>query len=373
MNRLSTLLTLAVCVSTPAAASQATDWTPLFNGKDLSGWEVYVTPPYVGKGNVDVSGEGLGLNPEGQTAVVVQADGTIKIDGRLWGGMNTVAEYGDYHFRCETRWGDAKFAPRDKKKRDSGIIFHAQKPQGGFWGVWMGGCEYQVQEGDFGDFHSLALPQVSTTLAEGNAKGAVYSPVGGAVDKHASRIQKSVLRENPHGEWNRCEIIARGDEVVHITNGLVNNRYSNVVNRKATEPVPMTRGHIQFQSEGAEVYYRAIDLRSLAVAALKADVAPFGVSAKSVSLVAKAEPTTVTFTNNGESPVDVVAFELFGTFAQGVLIELPELPVVVAPGGTIAAKVSTRADARPGATAQLRVETLGGPSAASVTLNYVPQ
>ena len=61
--------------------------------------------------------------------------------------------------------------------------------------------------------------------------------------------------EKPVGEWNRLEIICRGDSITNILNGEVVNR--------ATEAT-LRQGRILFQSEAAEIYFRRIELFPIA-------------------------------------------------------------------------------------------------------------
>src|SRR5207237_10425125 len=76
------------------------------------------------------------------------------------------------------------------------------------------------------------------------------------------RIIKSVTNEK-EGDWNTIELLTVGGTSVHVVNGkvvmvLTNSRH--VVNGKE---VPLTRGKLQIQSEGAEVYYRNIEIRPI--------------------------------------------------------------------------------------------------------------
>jgi len=60
--------------------------------------------------------------------------------------------------------------------------------------------------------------------------------------------------EKPVGEWNRMECIAEGDKISIILNGTLVNQALNV------KP---SKGRIQIQSEGAEIFYRRVDLTPL--------------------------------------------------------------------------------------------------------------
>src|SRR5581483_2972203 len=53
--------------------------------------------------------------------------------------------------------------------------------------------------------------------------------------------------EKPAGEWNRMEVICDGDTITNILNGYV----VNIGTRSS-----LTEGKIQFQSEGAEIFFQ---------------------------------------------------------------------------------------------------------------------
>ena len=60
--------------------------------------------------------------------------------------------------------------------------------------------------------------------------------------------------ENPVGEWNKVECIAKGGHIEVYVNGRLVNIASNS---------SLTKGKIQLQSEGAEIFYRNIYLTKL--------------------------------------------------------------------------------------------------------------
>jgi hypothetical protein len=60
--------------------------------------------------------------------------------------------------------------------------------------------------------------------------------------------------EKPVGEWNRIECIAAGDKITIMLNGTLVNQAQNVKPNK---------GKIQIQSEGAEIFFRRVELIQL--------------------------------------------------------------------------------------------------------------
>ena len=65
------------------------------------------------------------------------------------------------------------------------------------------------------------------------------------------------------GEWNTMEIYTFDGNSVHVVNGKVNNRIYNARYLEDGEEVPLTKGKIQLQSEGAEIYYRNLQIEPI--------------------------------------------------------------------------------------------------------------
>ena len=60
--------------------------------------------------------------------------------------------------------------------------------------------------------------------------------------------------EKPAGEWNHMDVVCDGDSITTILNGYLVN-----IGTKSS----LTRGKILFQSEGAEILFRKIEVRPL--------------------------------------------------------------------------------------------------------------
>ena len=218
-------------------------------------------------------GKPMGLNndPKG-VFTVIDEDGekVLKVSGEIYGGLTTKKEYGDYHLSVQFKWGTKQWEPRLKDKRDSGILYHAKGPHGTFWNVWKHSLEYQVQEGDCGDF--IALGQVygdvpAEKIKQENDKFIfVYNPksenipIKYAKGFESGRVSKSKLLENKNGQWNTLEIYCLGNESIHLVNGQVVNRVKNFRYDVDGKTVPVVSGQIQLQSEAAEVYYKNMTL-----------------------------------------------------------------------------------------------------------------
>ncbi len=195
--------------------------TPLFNGKDLAGWSIFIRHNDKSDPRTD---------PKGVFRV---EDGVIHISGEEFGCLTTEKEFEDYRLLVEFKWGEKKWPPREKVVRDSGILLHGVGPDK----VWTKSIECQIQEHDCGDFYMV---DGTSIVVDG---------------KPVTRYKKKTKdAEKPNGEWNIIEVICDGDKVTNIVNGVVVNEGTMA---------SVTKGKIVLQSEGAEVFYRKVELTPL--------------------------------------------------------------------------------------------------------------
>jgi Domain of Unknown Function (DUF1080) len=227
-----------------------------FNGKDLAGFYPYIN----GRGRNDPNG------------VFTVRDGMIDISGQEFGGLTTQDEFRDYHLVAEWKWGERTWASRKDKARDSGILVHCVGGDGAAGGNWMESQECQIIEGGTGDFIMVAgkaKPSLTCETRVGPDRQLYFEKGGEPVTRDSGRFNwwgrdpswKDRLGfrgardvEKPPGEWNRMEVVCDGDAITIILNGYVVNigtRSSHI------------RGKILFQSEGAEILFRKIEVRPL--------------------------------------------------------------------------------------------------------------
>lgn len=194
----------------------------LFNHRNLKGWYTYL--------------DSIGVNndPEGIFSV---RDNTLFITGKRFGYVATEKEYSNYYLKVIFRWGEKKYPPRAKDKRDSGILYHFGNEIKD--GIWPKSLECQIMEGECGDYYcvntKIDSPNKSEYLAQWDLKHIF----------HAGDF------ENPPGEWNTIEVICIGNQSEHFVNG-------HLVNWGTSASV--SHGKILLQSEGAEIYYQTIEL-----------------------------------------------------------------------------------------------------------------
>lgn len=270
---LTSLVAFTICVFA-VRAEDNTGWRPLFNGKNLDGWDTWLGKPHR---SLEIAGlkkndkgdytEPIGLNkdPLKVYTVVTENDApAIRITGQVFGAITSTEEFANYHLRFEIKWGEKKYPPRDKAIRDSGLLYHCIGPDGAGGGFWMKSFESQIQENDFGDFYSVAGVIVDVEGERPNDKGAITFKKGGKkFTGVTSRIIRNPKSEKPHGDWNVVELYAVGQTAVHVNNGVPNMVLTGLRHKSAGKEVPLTKGKIQLQSEGAEVYYRKVEVRTI--------------------------------------------------------------------------------------------------------------
>ncbi len=247
------------------------EWKTLFTGNDMSGWDTYLGPAYDTVKQRFDSLTTLGLNNDPDKVFqVVEEEGAaaIRISGSHNGGISTKEEFENYHLSLQFKWGTQKYHPRKDRKRDSGLLYHAVGKHGADFGFWMTSQEFQIQEGDCGDYWGVAggiMDIPATGNAPENYRYQVNAPLltFSGTSNYGRRCIKDSDNEQPTGEWNLIEIYCVGDSSVHLINGKVNMILYNSRKVDGGKETPLTKGKIQLQSEGAEVFYRNIKIQQI--------------------------------------------------------------------------------------------------------------
>lgn len=254
----------------------ADQWKILFNGKDLTGWDSFLGMPY--KEGMDIwqqkklpDYKPFGLNNDSlKVFSVVKVDGqpALRLSGEVYGGLSTVNEYENYHLRLEFKWGELKFSPRLDAPRDSGLLYHGVGEQGAEAGFWLRSQEMQVQENDCGDYWGIAGAHMDIRTEMRPDGLYQYNPNGelrtfGDTSKFGRNAKKFPDAEKPKGEWNILDLYCYGDKSAHIVNGVVTMMLENSIMIIDSVSTPLTKGKIQLQTEGAEVFYRNIKIKPI--------------------------------------------------------------------------------------------------------------
>lgn len=276
------LLIVALLLGAGALRAQR-DWTPLWNGRDLDGWTTWMQRPSP-TSNVpglarDAEGRytetiGSGRDPLGVFTVVPDVDGrpAIRISGEVFGELRTVGSYKDYRLRLQFKWGEKKWPPRAGAdiQRDSGLLYHVHSEPGAEGRTWARSIELQIQERDVGDLYAVGSAIAVRVKPRAGATPVIwnYDPTGewtffSQRAGSSGRVIKQPDNERPTGEWNTVELIAFGDDAIHIVNGRVVMRLHTPMRIDRGVPMRVTSGPIILQSEGAEVFYRDIQFRPI--------------------------------------------------------------------------------------------------------------
>jgi hypothetical protein len=261
---------ILIIISFFSCSKKSDQSVELFNGKDLTGWDVYIGPLYdTAKKDFNSSNvPGLNNDPH-KVFSVVEMDGknAIRVSGEDFGGISTVSVFKNYQLTLEFKWGRNKSEPRKNQKRDSGLLYHAVGEHGADYGFWMRSQEFQIQEGDCGDYWGVAGGSFDAP-AKQQSEDYVYdenSPL--ATFNESSPIGRHCIKnpdaENPTGEWNKIELYVLGDTAIHIVNGTVNMMLYHSAQLENGKLISLKEGKIQIQSEGAEVFYRHINLNPI--------------------------------------------------------------------------------------------------------------
>jgi len=262
------LLLLAALTSTKQFAQNKQ--AALFNGKDLSGWDTYIGPPLDDSGK-KISDIPVGLNNDPNhvfTIVNDAGENVIRISGENWGGLSTKSEYSDFHLQLMFKWGTLKWGQKKNKKRDSGLLYFCVGPHGADYGAWMRSQEFQIEEGNCGDYWGVAGGTEDIPVIKKSNSEYVYDRSGqlttfsatGSVGRHCIKQGDA---EKPFGQWNTLDLYCHGDTSVHIINGKVMMVLYHSGQADSGKISPLVKGKLQIQSEGAEVFYKNIMIEPL--------------------------------------------------------------------------------------------------------------
>jgi hypothetical protein len=223
-------------------------------------------------------------DPNRVFSVVDAIDGqpAIRVSGQDFGGLMTRESYADYKLVAEFRWGSTTWGKRRNAARNSGVLLHCIGEDGNhaadFRSPWISSIEYEIQEGNMGTI--ILVPGHKRNSAERyrtritipvQPEGRTWDPAGTPREfvsgqghlywQHRAPDWKDVLDfrgprdpDRPVGEWNLVEVIADRDRLVYFLNG------HKIMEGANCWP---TSGPLLFQSEGAEIFFRRIELQSL--------------------------------------------------------------------------------------------------------------
>ena len=212
--------------STSRCASQRQPQS-LFNGRDLSGWQVDVPAP---DSNVRVR------NP------FVVRNGMLVSLGEPRGHLVTDSSYSDYRLEIEYRFAATP--------GNAGVLVHASTPRA-LYGMFPRSIEVQMESGNAGDFWCILEDIRVPDMERRRGPPADWGTTEGKARRILNLTDHS---EKPVGEWNTMAIEAVGRSIRVWVNGDLVNDGSDAT---------ADHGRIALQSEGSEVEFRKILLAQI--------------------------------------------------------------------------------------------------------------
>lgn len=253
---LNQFLQAAVLSSVLVSGASAQEWEPLFNGEDLSNWEVKFT------------GFALGDNYRNTFRV---ENGVLRVAYDEWPNFNgefghlfTKQSYSHYRLRVEYRFvGNQVNEGPGWAYRNNGIMLHSQSASSmGLDQEFPASIEAQMLGGNGSDARPNGNVCTPGTHIEIN---------GELVTRHCTNSESATF----HGDdWVRMDIEVRGaDQVRHFLNGEEVFVYGGIqLDPESVEakpliakgaPLRLDAGHIAIQAETAPIEFRRIDLLKL--------------------------------------------------------------------------------------------------------------
>ncbi len=203
--------------------------TPLFNGRDLTGWKA------------DVPAKDT--NPNAPDSFIVR-NGLLVSLGEPRGHLLTESSYRDYRLEVEYRFPG--------KGGNCGVLVHASRLRA-LSEMFPQSIEVQMAHENAGDFwcieENIQVPDMEKRRPR--KEGQKWGGSSGDARRILNLTDGS---EKPLGEWNTMVIEARGRTVkVWVNGALVNDGFDSTADR----------GRIALQAEGTEVEFRRVDIGPL--------------------------------------------------------------------------------------------------------------
>lgn len=208
---LSAIALLAIGCGVVVHAAEA-NRVQLFNGRDLTGWRLFL-------------GE-----QKAEAGAATVADGVIRLASKASGYLVTEQAFADYKLHVEWRW------PTDAAANaNSGVLVHLNPPDV----IWPVCVECQLKTGNAGQLVGMGQVDIPAAPMQNGRK-------------RANRLADS--SEKPFGQWNTYDITCRGDTIEVLVNGIRQNHI---------EKVSVRAGAIGLQLEGFPIEFRNVWLEKL--------------------------------------------------------------------------------------------------------------
>jgi len=255
---ITTALLIAIMATTTAMAEETTGangWTPLFNGKDLTGWKVKIRGHELGDNFGDTFRVEDGL-------LTVSFDQYKNFDSKF-GHIFHEKPFSNYVLRVEYRFiGEQAPGGPGWAFRNSGVMIHGQSP------------ESMRKDQDFPVSIEVQLLGGSGTGTRTTANlctpGTHYVKDGKLVKRHCNNSTSKTY----HGDqWVTLDIEVRGNKSIkHIIDGKTVMEYTNPqLDESSADARALIKdgdkmlhgGTISLQAESHPIQFRKIEIREL--------------------------------------------------------------------------------------------------------------
>lgn len=253
------LLLFGVLLSIAVNVFSQKEMKSLLNGKNFKNWDIYIGPKEKGGPIVGMNVDPLNIF----TFTDLDGAKVLRISGEVNSSIATKNEYGNYHIRMVFKWGDKVY-----KQLNSGLLYHSFGPFGAGLDVWMSSHEFQLCTGKMGDSYCMGKSYFEIPVVKSaDGKTYTYSPSGEKTTfgqgQKAPIAAKSADYEKPKGEWNTIDLYCFGGTSVHVVNGKVNMVNYNSGKIENGSILPLTKGKIQLQSEGGELFVKTLEIEPI--------------------------------------------------------------------------------------------------------------
>lgn len=234
--RILTIFPLAACLLVGTAGfdshalGQESEFTDLFNGKNLDGWYGLKTmDPRKMKAMSEEEFAKFVASTEAETKThwTVDTNGDLVNDGK-GAYLTTKKEFGDYELLIDYK---------TVAKADSGIYLKAT-PQIQIWDFTKEGGKWNI--------------------GADKGSGGLWNNSKGAPGK-----DPLVLADNPFGEWNQVKVIQLGTRTTVYLNGKLVVDHAIMENYWDRKRPLVKKGPIQLQTHGGEIRWKNIKIREI--------------------------------------------------------------------------------------------------------------
>lgn len=221
-----------------AVFAMPADEIELFNGKDLAGWKAVFQPESTIPENVK---KRLKLPAKVEDVWKVE-DGELVCTGQPYGYLVTEKEFENFELSLEWKWRAG-----GRRPGNSGVLLYVHGPDHAYppgdAAVWPGSIEAQLAAGNAGEIWIIPPGKLEVPERQRDEKS-----------KRRYHHMTKVAVEKAAGDWNRYDIVSKNGSLTLKVNGTLVNEGKNANPKK---------GRIALQSEGTEIHFRNIKIKTL--------------------------------------------------------------------------------------------------------------